>query len=239
MAMMGGAMVVPELARRICFHGSNKVTLENGEKKQISELENGDSVLAMNKGGSLIFSPVIMQIHQSPEEDSTFRIIRTSLGHTLTLTPNHLIYTRDGNENNMLVGGVSSFHAAFASAVKNGDYVLVNDGTNELKQDKVVEVATISLKGFYSPLTEEGNIVVGNILASCYADFENHQLQHLAFAPFRWFHYAKTWINSKTEEENEGENPIGEADVKLNLFHWYAQALEMAAKNLVPVRMNW
>ena len=231
-------LFVEGLQSRGCFHGSNKVTLENGEKKQISELENGDSVLAMNKGGSLIFSPVIMQIHQSPEEDSTFRIIRTSLGHNLTLTPNHLIYTRDGNENNMLVGGGSSFYTAFASAVKNGDYVLVNDGTNELKQDKVVEVATISLKGFYSPLTEEGNIVVGNILASCYADFENHQLQHLAFAPFRWFHYAKTWINSKTEEENEGENPIGEADVKLNLFHWYAQALETAAKNLVPARMN-
>ena len=67
-----------------CFHGSNKATLENGESKQISELENGDSVLAMNKDGSLIFSPVIMQLMQSPEEDATFRIIRTSLGNDLS-----------------------------------------------------------------------------------------------------------------------------------------------------------
>ena len=44
----------------------------------------------------------------------------------------------------------------------------------------------IFLSGAYVPLTEDGNIVVGGILASCYASFD-HDLAHLAMVPMQWY----------------------------------------------------
>jgi len=130
-----------------CFHGSNNVILENGEKRLISDLKPEDSVLVMNDEGSLHFSPVILQMHESPKQKSEFRIIRTSMGHNLTLTPTHLIYTRNYGEESSQPREFHSIQAVFASNVQIGDYVLVKDGTNGMKADKVVAVDTISSTG--------------------------------------------------------------------------------------------
>ena len=40
--------------------------------------------------------------------------------------------------------------------------------------------------GAYVPITDEGNIVVGGILASCYASFD-HDLAHFVMTPMKWF----------------------------------------------------
>ena len=42
------------------------------------------------------------------------------------------------------------------------------------------------LLGAYVPLTEEGNIMVDGVLASCYASFD-HNLAHIVMAPLQWF----------------------------------------------------
>ena len=41
--------------------------------------------------------------------------------------------------------------------------------------------------GAYVPLTDEGNIIVDGILASCYPSSVDHNLAHLSMAPIRWF----------------------------------------------------
>ena len=68
-----------------CFHGSNSVSLKNGQTKLISELSPGDNVLTMKDDGTLVFSPVILDYHSAPQDNATFLVIRTSLGHNLTL----------------------------------------------------------------------------------------------------------------------------------------------------------
>ena len=40
--------------------------------------------------------------------------------------------------------------------------------------------------GAYVPLTEEGNIVIDSVLASCYTSFD-HELAHIGMAPMHWF----------------------------------------------------
>ena len=222
----------------LCFHGSNRVSLENGEIKLMSELKTGDSVLAMNEDGSKVFSPVILHVQQFPDWIAEFLVIRTEMGYNLTITPNHLIYTRRGNEYNLHLSEISSFRAVFASKVRKGDYVLVHVGNTGITKDRVVDVAAVSLAGIYAPVTEQGNIIVESILASCYADFENHKLVHLAFAPLRWFHLGRKWFDSITNLENDVDDCMGDAHTEIDSMHWYEKGLTGMAKNLAPERMS-
>ena len=43
------------------------------------------------------------------------------------------------------------------------------------------------LPGAHVPLTREGNIIVDEVLVSCYASSADHNLAHLSMAPLRWF----------------------------------------------------
>ena len=47
--------------------------------------------------------------------------------------------------------------------------------------------------GVYDPLTEDGNIVVGGVLTSCYAAFD-HDLAHFAMIPMLWYPEMTVWM---------------------------------------------
>ena len=51
----------------------------------------------------------------------------------------------------------------------------------------------VFLLGAYVPLTEEGNILVDGILASCYASFD-HGLAHFTMTPMQWYPGIIWWI---------------------------------------------
>ena len=50
------------------------------------------------------------------------------------------------------------------------------------------------VSGFYAPVTSEGNIIVDDVLVSCYASVENHDLANLAMTPIRRFSKIVEWI---------------------------------------------
>ena len=52
------------------------------------------------------------------------------------------------------------------------------------------------LTGAYVPLTMEGQIMVDECLASCYA-FYDHDLPHMGIAPIRWIPQIMEWIFGK------------------------------------------
>ena len=47
--------------------------------------------------------------------------------------------------------------------------------------------------GAYSPLLEDGNILVDDVLASCHA-FVDHNLAHLAMTPMQGYPEMMDWI---------------------------------------------
>ena len=52
---------------------------------------------------------------------------------------------------------------------------------------------SVNIVGAYVPLTDEENIVVDRILASCYASFD-HDLAHIAMTPMKLFPELMEWI---------------------------------------------
>ena len=59
---------------------------------------------------------------------------------------------------------------------------------------KIMMNCTIS--GAFVPLTEDGTLLVDNVLVSCYASF-SHDLSHIVMSPLRWF----SWLLDFTPTE--------------------------------------
>merc|ERR1711872_187347 len=197
-----------------CFGGSNMVHMRNGGRRSISDVKVGDSVLAVDEMGQLRFSQVILQLHAEPEVVTEFQVIRTKTGRNLTLTPRHLIYKADSE--------IASSKPLFAMRIKKGDFVFVFDEKLGMIRDEVVSNDIETEKGLYTPVTSHGNIIVGDILASSYAGWENHSLLHLMFAPLRWFNDAK---NALSRMKQMGRDEFFKYEHDDKGLHWYAEAL--------------
>ena len=54
-------------------------------------------------------------------------------------------------------------------------------------------IAYTYIAGAYVPLTEDGNIIVDGLLASCYAEVD-HDLAHLIMTPLQRFSEELMWL---------------------------------------------
>ena len=48
--------------------------------------------------------------------------------------------------------------------------------------------------GAFTPVTMDGNIIVDDVLASCYVSVPNHDLAHIGMTPIHWFPEVIGWI---------------------------------------------
>lgn len=187
----------------------------DGSRKKLSDLKIGDSVLTVNKEGTLEFSPVILFLDRHPKELRQFYVISTQSGHRLSLTPSHLIYASEFQDDPSLV----AFEAIYAKDIRQGDFILVTTSRGTVKAERVVDIEMRPLTGVYAPLTSAGNLVVDNVVASCYAVIDNQALAHAAFMPIRWS--AAIFNQIADQEDKEG-------------IHWYANALYNLAEFVMP-----
>ena len=91
--------------------------------------------------------------------------------------------------------------------------------------------------GVYAPLTSTGNIVVDDVVASCYASYGSHRLAHTVMSPLvyarRFVNFAERWLlpfpvfSFDTCDE---KSSVGDVDCT----HWYARALRTVTTALGP-----
>lgn len=146
-----------------CFAGDATVELLDGSLVSMDTLKIGSEVkVGVNK-----YSPVILFTHQLRNVKSSFFEISTSSGDSVVLTAGHYIHTFES-----LVA---------ASSVKVGDFLVLGDG----RVTRVETVERVSKAGLYNPQTANGNIVVNQILCSCYTTAVEATIAHAALAPLR------------------------------------------------------
>ena len=200
----------------------------------MSDVQLGDSVLTVDNNNHLAFSPIILHLHRSPNETGRFVVLRTNTEQSLTLSPQHLIYSKKKSKEKdqpKQNANINEFRVVFASDVRKGDMVLVHDHNNNMKYGMVVDIEEIEATGLYSPLTPQGNIIVDDILASCYSDFENHELQHLAFAPIHWIYRLLQFLHLSKIRPDETDSRLNNDD---DGVYWYGQGLHVFANAVLP-----
>ena len=193
-----------------------------GTKKRLSDLQIGDEVLVVDTAtGDLSFSPVITFLDRDPKEKRQFYVITTETGQKLTLTPTHLVYST--SEVNEVIevneDDLTSFEAVYAKDIQEGDLLLVQNSRGQVRPARVSTVEMRVLTGVYAPLTSMGNLVVDNIVASCYAVVDSQWVAHMAFAPLRLL--TSIWPQNNNNRIDDG-------------VHWYANSLYSLAEFVMP-----
>ncbi|XP_053715468.1 sonic hedgehog protein [Synchiropus splendidus] len=190
-----------------CFPGSSTVTLRDGSTKAVKDLQSGDKVLAADQAGNLVYTDFIMFIDQEPTASRVFFVIETHTGEKITLTAAHLLFISQNSTD-------ARSSTIFASQVRPGQNVLVYDPElRALEPVTVKRIYTQEHVGSFAPLTAQGTVVVDQVLASCYAAIEDHNLAHWALAPVRLAH----WVSSLFHQSQISAQTDG--------VHWYPNIL--------------
>lgn len=196
------------------------------------DLQINEAVLTADSSGALKYSKVILFLDRHSENRRLFFTIDTENNRSITLTPSHLIYTAT-----LWNSDFKSGPAVFARDIQPGDYIYVRRSVLDLSLtvEKVLRVRHHVDKGVFAPLTQEGTIVVDNILASCYAVVNSQKVAHWAFSPVRLYSNWKDFLRKlgtssrDTVAALQGEPQEG--------IHWYAKLLYSMAHWVLPRTM--
>nr|AAC03108.1 hedgehog segment polarity homolog [Notophthalmus viridescens] len=193
-----------------CFPARALATLESGEKIPIADLEPGHRVLCMDEGGRRTYSDFLTFLDRDSTAVKEFYVVETrDPPRRLALTAAHLLFVAD----NFTVP-LTDFSTVFASHVQPGQYILT-EGVLGLQPARVVSVTTQTDSGAYAPLTSHGTLLVDDVVVSCFAVVQKHQLAQLAFWPLRLYHSV-----GRPETQPEG-------------MHWYSLLLYRLGKVLL------
>ena len=94
-----------------------------------------------------------------------------------------------------------------AQTVKLGDTLFTVDENQEISPKRVSSIVQVIELGVFCPITSHGNVIVDNVLASCYASTQDHiflqglvkvsaqRLAHLGLMPMRVLHKLRLkWL---------------------------------------------
>ena len=191
-----------------CFPRNSIVHIKdvngNIKKKQMSDLSIGDRVRACDtKFCRVVYSEVIMFAHRDPsvEQVNYLKIVLEDRS-SIVLSSNHLIMNGE------------QMKATMARNIQVDHTLFTVNEEGIVSSKKVVAVEEIMDSGMFCPITKEGNVVVDNILASCYASVNDQaflhglvkisaqNMAHLGLLPMRILHkFRVKWVGQTTEKD--------------------------------------
>lgn len=148
---------------RVCFPGSTMVTLSNGLRRAMRDVEIGDEVMTSNGKTSA----VIGWSHRDATIRYRFVRAHTASGLSVTASAGHYIYA-DGKMTQM-------------RDVRMGMSLSLGSGG----QSMVTKISKVMDNGLYNPQTVDGDIVVDGIVASTYTEAIKPMTAHALLAPVR------------------------------------------------------
>jgi hypothetical protein len=198
-----------------CFSGDDFVSMANGERKPLREIQPGDRVFVMNSQKQIEEDEVIMMLDSQPNRPALFYTIETETGHRLSLTGSHLVAVN--NNDNFLP----------ANQIKTHDMVFVHS-QGQLQSVKVRNVTEEYKIGYFTPMTSQGTLIVNDMAASCYASVVNHNWAHQILAPLRWWYrFAKLFA---VEQPFESAPNGG--------IHWLPKAMLQVTEKYFPMVLS-
>ena len=202
------AVQPPDPPSSTCFPASTIVYIKdvngNIKKKKMSDLFIGDRVQACDtKSRRVIYSEVIMFAHRDPgvKQVNYMKIVLEDASN-IVLSSNHLIMSGE------------RMKATMARNIKVDHMLFITNEEGLISSKKVVAIEEIIGSGVFCPITKEGNVVVNNILASCYASVNDQaffhglfkvsaqNVAHLGLLPMRVLHkFRVKWVSQSAEED--------------------------------------
>ena len=213
-----------------CFTAQSKVVREDGRVVNMSQVNIGDKIQSMDSQGNIVFSEVLMFMDREPEETMRFISLTGDDGSVITLTPSHLVYSGAPD-----CQSLECMVPTYAGNVERGHTLVV---TRDNVISGVVTVASVSVTkhtGVYAPLTRAGNVVVDNVLASCYAVVDSQNIAHAAFAPVRWYYSIKdATVSMLTSINMYSATAESVPRTLVTGVHWYPDMLYSIARFVMP-----
>ena len=171
-----GAANATKTSTSACFAASERVALESGATKAMSEVAVGDRILTVNaKTGAQVYSAVVAVPHGKNAVKATFAVVTTASGRDLKVTANHMLPAGACD------AAAASLPLAAAATVAVGDCVQTVSG-----REQVVSVRTVEGEGIYTAVAMEELLVVNGIVATPFGGV-NPALAHLFYDLHRLF----------------------------------------------------
>ena len=231
-----------------CFDGDSIVYTKEGAVP-IRDVRIGDEILSVSSDGSLQLSEVLLFLDREPNGTRLYYEIETESGSKISLTPSHLIFVADNNETEI---SRAMRRVEYAKNVQTGQF-LYTSSKGDIQSmtsiamdshqsrplyayfDRVVRVRTRKATGAYAPLTRTGNLVVNNVIASCYAVINDQTVAHLSFLPIRVLESIKDsfeWLAQVigAEDQQSSHNSVSH---QIGV-HWYPRLLYWLSQYVVP-----
>lgn len=206
-----------------CFTAESTVTMANGDKQRLADLQVGEQVQSVDAKGNVILSEVLTFLDRDVNQTREFVHLEVSDSKSITVTPSHLLM--------VWLPKMHQIRYVFADKIEEGDYLLVNIQEN-LEPRKVRRVSAVLSRGVYAPLTSQGTLIVDSIAASCYAVVDSQKVAHWSFAPYRVANSVWRWL-APTTSQKDNNSSISTKNQQ-NGINWYAKALYSIKDILLP-----
>jgi len=193
----------------------------------MDELKVGEWVLSASRENGMVYSRVESWMHRVPDEEREFLRLTLDDGKELKLTRGHFIY-RTQCSGAVVSGELKAYADVFrqspvlAKELRAGDCMFAVDETSPtggLFERRIESIENVAERGFYAPLTGNGNIIVDGILSSCYNEIDQDVLQQTAFGLFASMKDFFGGLFGESADDNKVELPMG---------------LEMLMKHVIP-----